>query len=183
MHSAQHTSLPHHVVRLGSHRTQRRSPQYILQAADGQQIRKIRMPARKLLHDNSACNPVDPAAKIFPQSADVQLLSLANGRRVRVHPINVTAGIHSTARLPTGDLYWLYMRWLLLFAFLAAVSHAADIESRVTHGYADSNGVKIHYASLGKGPLVVMIHGFPDFWYTWRDQMEALSDNYQCVAI
>lgn len=60
---------------------------------------------------------------------------------------------------------------------------AADIESRVTHGYADSNGVKIHYASLGKGPLVVMIHGFPDFWYTWRDQMEALSDKFQCVAI
>ena len=58
-----------------------------------------------------------------------------------------------------------------------------DLEKRVEHGYADSNGVKIHYASLGKGPLVVMIHGFPDFWYSWRDQMEALSKNYQVVAI
>jgi pimeloyl-ACP methyl ester carboxylesterase len=58
-----------------------------------------------------------------------------------------------------------------------------DFDSKVEHGYADSNGVKIHYASLGKGPLVVMIHGFPDFWYTWRDQMEALAPNYQCVAI
>jgi pimeloyl-ACP methyl ester carboxylesterase len=66
---------------------------------------------------------------------------------------------------------------------LAACLHAADIEAKVTHGYADSNGVKIHYASLGQGPLIVMIHGFPDFWYTWRDQMEALSDKYQCVAI
>jgi len=28
-----------------------------------------------------------------------------------------------------------------------------------------------------------MIHGFPDFWYTWRNQMEALSDKFQCVAI
>jgi epoxide hydrolase 4 len=36
---------------------------------------------------------------------------------------------------------------------------------------------------LGSGPLIVMIHGFPDFWYTWRDQMAALSDSYQCVAI
>src|SRR5438552_13273697 len=63
------------------------------------------------------------------------------------------------------------------------VAEGADFESRVTHGYADSNGVKIHYASLGKGPLIVMIHGFPDFWYTWRDQMEALSINYQVVAI
>jgi epoxide hydrolase 4 len=66
---------------------------------------------------------------------------------------------------------------------LAACLQASDIESKVTHGYADSNGVKIHYASLGQGPLVVMVHGFPDFWYTWRDQMEALSDKFQCVAI
>lgn len=59
----------------------------------------------------------------------------------------------------------------------------ADLESRVKHGYAENNGVKIHYASLGSGPLVVMIHGFPDFWYTWRHQMEALSDKFQVVAI
>ena len=63
------------------------------------------------------------------------------------------------------------------------VMPAADLEQRVEHGYADSNGVKIHYASLGKGPLIVMIHGFPDYWYTWRHQMEALSQNYQVVAI
>jgi pimeloyl-ACP methyl ester carboxylesterase len=60
---------------------------------------------------------------------------------------------------------------------------ATDIETRVQNGYADSNGVKIHYASLGSGPLVVMIHGFPDFWYTWRDQMIGLADKYQVVAI
>jgi pimeloyl-ACP methyl ester carboxylesterase len=58
-----------------------------------------------------------------------------------------------------------------------------DLDNRVEHGYANSNGVKIHYASLGKGPLVVMIHGFPDYWYTWRAQMEELSKNYQVVAI
>jgi len=58
-----------------------------------------------------------------------------------------------------------------------------DLEERVEHGYADSGGVNIHYASLGSGPLVVMIHGFPDYWYTWRSQMEALSAGYQCVAM
>jgi pimeloyl-ACP methyl ester carboxylesterase len=63
----------------------------------------------------------------------------------------------------------------------AAVS--ADFDSRVKHGYADSNGVKIHYATMGSGPLIVMIHGFPDFWYTWRSQMEALAGSYQVVAI
>lgn len=75
------------------------------------------------------------------------------------------------------------MRTILLTLVAASLMHASDIEARVKHGYADSNGVKIHYASLGSGPLIVMIHGFPDYWYTWRNQMEALSDQYQCVAI
>jgi pimeloyl-ACP methyl ester carboxylesterase len=72
----------------------------------------------------------------------------------------------------------------LLLPFASALA-AEDIESKVEHGYADSGGVKIHYAALGdkKNPLVVMIHGFPDFWYTWRDQMAALSSDYYCVAI
>lgn len=51
------------------------------------------------------------------------------------------------------------------------------------HGYADSSGVKIHYVTQGSGPLVVMIHGFPDFWYTWRHQMPPLAANHQVVAI
>jgi len=82
-----------------------------------------------------------------------------------------------------GALYWLYMRTLLLSLLITSISYAADIEARIRDGYADSNGVKIHYASLGSGPLIIMIHGFPDYWYTWRDQMEALSDQFQCVAI
>src|SRR5271165_2247111 len=80
------------------------------------------------------------------------------------------------------------MRKLILSVWglpvLFAVStYAASIDSSVKDGYADSSGVKIHYASVGSGPLIVMIHGFPDFWYTWRDQMAALSSDYQCVAI
>jgi epoxide hydrolase 4 len=69
-------------------------------------------------------------------------------------------------------------------AFGQAPSASADVFDRVKHGYAVSDaGVKIHYATLGEGPLVVMIHGFPDFWYSWRHQMAALSDRYQVVAI
>src|SRR5580765_1106673 len=66
---------------------------------------------------------------------------------------------------------------------LMAAGAARAAEDPFTHGYADSNGVKIHYATMGSGPLMVMIHGFPDYWYTWRKQMEGLSDKYQCVAI
>ena len=69
---------------------------------------------------------------------------------------------------------------------IAVPANAADTDlyDRVEHGYATSEGgVKIHYATLGKGPLVVMIHGFPDFWYSWRHQMEGLADKYQVVAV
>src|SRR3979490_2510352 len=72
---------------------------------------------------------------------------------------------------------------VLLIASAAGAAPAADIDDKVTHGYADSNGVKIHYAKLGAGPLVVMIHGFPDYWYTWRHQMEGLADRFTVVAI
>src|SRR5437764_13559969 len=75
------------------------------------------------------------------------------------------------------------MRLLCIPLLLAFAASAADLEDRVKHGYADSNGVKIHYASLGSGPLVVMIHGFPDFWYSWRYQMIALAPHYQVVAL
>jgi epoxide hydrolase 4 len=58
-----------------------------------------------------------------------------------------------------------------------------EIDKYVTHGYADNHGVNIHYASIGEGPLIVMIHGFPDFWYTWRNQMVALAPRFQVVAL
>jgi epoxide hydrolase 4 len=69
-------------------------------------------------------------------------------------------------------------------AALAQTSPGADVFDRVKHDYAVSeDGVRIHFASLGQGPLVVMIHGFPDFWYSWRHQMAALADRFQVVAI
>jgi pimeloyl-ACP methyl ester carboxylesterase len=52
-----------------------------------------------------------------------------------------------------------------------------------THGFAKSGDVRIHFVTRGKGPLVVMLHGFPDYWYTWRNQMPALAKKHQVVAI
>jgi pimeloyl-ACP methyl ester carboxylesterase len=72
--------------------------------------------------------------------------------------------------------------WLGLLCCLFAVSRA-PAESLGEEGYADSGGVKIHYVTSGKGPLLVLIHGFPDYWYTWRDQMPALARHFQVVAI
>src|SRR5918993_133613 len=73
---------------------------------------------------------------------------------------------------------------LLVLAFSSGVAMSQDIWDQVEHRYADSTGVKIHYAALGKGKLVVLIHGFPDFWYSWRHQMHALVQaGYRVAAV
>src|SRR3984957_6598059 len=69
----------------------------------------------------------------------------------------------------------------VLLLLLAAPAMTA--EPAPEDGYVDSDGVKIHYVSQGKGPLVVLIHGFPDFWYSWRNQMPALAEHFHVVAI
>ena len=50
-------------------------------------------------------------------------------------------------------------------------------------GIAMSGEIKIHFVTKGEGPLMVMIHGFPDYWYTWRKQIPELSQRFKVVAI
>jgi pimeloyl-ACP methyl ester carboxylesterase len=51
------------------------------------------------------------------------------------------------------------------------------------HDYAITNGIRMHYVSEGEGPLVVLLHGFPEFWYAWRHQIPALAAaGYRVVA-
>jgi pimeloyl-ACP methyl ester carboxylesterase len=45
----------------------------------------------------------------------------------------------------------------------------------VREGYADLSDVRLHYVEAGEGPLVVLLHGFPEFWYGWRLQIKALA--------
>jgi len=68
----------------------------------------------------------------------------------------------------------------LFLILMAAPAVAGD---KPDEGFIDSSGVKIHYVAQGKGPLVVLIHGFPDFWYSWREQMPALAEHFHVVAI
>lgn len=52
-----------------------------------------------------------------------------------------------------------------------------------THEEAIVNGVRLHYVEAGEGPLVVLLHGFPEHWYAWRKQIPALvGAGYRVVA-
>ena len=51
-----------------------------------------------------------------------------------------------------------------------------------TDSYADVNGVRLHYISAGKGKLILFVHGFPEFWYGWNNQLTEFGRNYQAVA-
>ena len=44
-----------------------------------------------------------------------------------------------------------------------------------THRTVEANGIRIHVAEQGSGPLVLLCHGFPESWYSWRHQLSALS--------
>ena len=44
-----------------------------------------------------------------------------------------------------------------------------------THDFVETNGVNLHYVTQGEGPLVLLLHGFPEHWYSWRHQIAPLA--------
>ena len=58
-----------------------------------------------------------------------------------------------------------------------------NIDPNIRFDYAQVGGVRLHYATAGEGDeLVVLLHGFPECWYSWRHQLPALSERYTVVA-
>ncbi|HEX8338979.1 MAG TPA: alpha/beta hydrolase [Pyrinomonadaceae bacterium] len=59
----------------------------------------------------------------------------------------------------------------------------AGVEPTISHGYAQVGDVRLHYAECGEGErLVVLLHGFPECWYSWRHQLRALGRRFRVVA-
>jgi pimeloyl-ACP methyl ester carboxylesterase len=55
--------------------------------------------------------------------------------------------------------------------------------AEIKHRQIETNGISLHIAEAGDGPLVLMLHGFPELWYSWRHQLTALADaGYHAVA-
>lgn len=53
----------------------------------------------------------------------------------------------------------------------------------IEHTTVSTNGIKMHVASIGTGPEILFLHGFPELWYSWRHQLLSLSSlGYRCIA-
>lgn len=59
---------------------------------------------------------------------------------------------------------------------------AAARPDAIRHDFAEINGVRIHYASAGAGKLILFLHGFPEFWYAWREQLAEFGRDHLAVA-
>jgi len=55
--------------------------------------------------------------------------------------------------------------------------------ANIQHRFIETNGIRMHVAEAGAGPLVLLCHGFPESWYSWRHQLQALADaGFHAVA-
>jgi pimeloyl-ACP methyl ester carboxylesterase len=60
--------------------------------------------------------------------------------------------------------------------------HKKEKPAMIKHDYAEVNGVRLHYARAGKGKLIMFVHGFPEFWYEWKNQLGEFGRDYLAVA-
>jgi pimeloyl-ACP methyl ester carboxylesterase len=55
--------------------------------------------------------------------------------------------------------------------------------TQLEHKFVETNGIKMHFVQAGSGPLVILCHGWPESWYSWRHQITALAEaGFQVVA-
>lgn len=54
--------------------------------------------------------------------------------------------------------------------------------TELTHHQIEANGITLHAVTAGAGPAVVLIHGWPEFWYSWRETIPALAARYRVIA-
>lgn len=56
--------------------------------------------------------------------------------------------------------------------------------SELEHHVVSANGIRLHYVACGSGPTVILVHGFPESWYSWRHQLPALAEaGFRAVAV
>jgi pimeloyl-ACP methyl ester carboxylesterase len=58
---------------------------------------------------------------------------------------------------------------------MTTTSLLPDVGTELREGYAEIGDQRLHYVEAGDGPLIVLLHGFPEFWFAWRRQIEPLA--------
>ena len=77
------------------------------------------------------------------------------------------------------SLIWLIS---LILTCLVLPSEAADLPKGAESQFAQVNGIHLHYVKMGEGPLLILLHGWPETWYEWHKVMPALKTNFTVVA-
>ena len=67
--------------------------------------------------------------------------------------------------------------------FDSATRDDAEFNQQFRHEFADVDGVRMHYVTGGTGPPLVLLHGWPQSWYAWREIMPALAERYTVYAL
>jgi epoxide hydrolase 4 len=88
-----------------------------------------------------------------------------------------------------------YLLPTLTLAVIAAAQQARHVDDATLHAFAANkekpmlkdryvnvNGVRLHYVTAGKGPLILFLHGFPEFWYEWKNQLVDFGKDHQAIA-
>jgi pimeloyl-ACP methyl ester carboxylesterase len=70
----------------------------------------------------------------------------------------------------------------LILPCLALSSKAADLPKGAESQFAKVNGIRLHYVKMGDGPLLILLHGWPQTWYEWHKVMPALASQFTVVA-
>lgn len=63
----------------------------------------------------------------------------------------------------------------------AKTAHLSSSDGR--DAYAEVNGVRLHYVENGEGPLILFLHGFPEFWYGWKELLPEFAKDHHAVAV
>src|ERR671927_2033157 len=58
---------------------------------------------------------------------------------------------------------------------MSATSTLPDVGVELREGYAEVGDQTLHYVEAGEGPLIILLHGFPEFWFGWRSQIAPLA--------
>src|SRR5258708_6995128 len=138
---------------------------------------------RGALEDGAASSACARSRRAFPAPTPTASTAAAvsSARRFISMPSSTGAFLATRpgaqpARLGRAVQQWTLSARLMKMPFLPRAKEAAMApQLSVQHRMVEANRIRLHVAELGEGPAVVLCHGWPETWYSWRHQLAALA--------